>query len=227
MHTDEARHMPLARPMLFIPSMKTRLNALVASLLFAAACSGSHNKTSTASSADFVPAAPQRHIDRGLVAAPEANSRIQPLDVLTFEHDKTILSESSLSQLDAAAHWLKTHPRYSIVIEGHADATGYSAYNEDLAMRRINAVRQRLLQYGIANRRMMMINFGDREAMDETNPLMGADRQVVMYATTLAPRQVAAMVRENRPAIVAVWVERGAIMELRNNLTVPTQTVRR
>ncbi len=93
-------------------------------------------------------------------------------------------------------------------------------------MRRIATVRQRLMQQGVPGERIIMVNFGDRKAMAEDNPLFGADRRVVMYATQLAPRAVAAMIdADGRPAVAASWVENGALIELRNGLETPTRTV--
>lgn len=206
--------------------MRTRFAFVLGTLLMANACGAGNDKARTAPTADFVEAAPQRHIDRSLVAAPDAESRISPVDVVTFEHDQALLDAMTLSQVDTAARWLKDHPDQKIVLEGHADASGVAPYNEDLAMRRIATVRQRLMQQGVPGERIIMVNFGDREAMAEDNPLFGADRRVVMYATQLAPRAVAAMIdADGRPAVAASWVENGALIELRNGLETPTRTV--
>lgn len=206
--------------------MRTRLAFVLGTILMANACGSGNDKARTAPTADFVQAAPERHIDRSLVAAPDAEGRIEPLDVVTFEHDRALLDTMSASQVDTAARWLNEHPDQKLVLEGHADATGVGYYNEDLAMRRIAAVRQRLMQQGVSGERIIMINFGDREAMDEGNPLFGADRRVVMYSTTLAPRAVAAMIdEEGRPAVAASWVEHGALIQLRDGLETPTRTV--
>lgn len=223
--------------------MKTRLAYTLGSLLIAAACGGSQRHTTTTAStaptgetaptADFVEAAPRLHIDGALVAAPNAQQHIEPLDAVTFQHDQAQLDAIAADQIDTAARWLNDHPNHKLVLEGHADATGMELYNEDLAQRRMDAVRHRMLQHGIVGQRIMMINFGDREAMDETDPLAGADRKVVLYATQLSPQAVAALVRENRPAITATWVDdRGALMQLTNGLETPVrrepaQTARR
>ncbi|HEY5946848.1 MAG TPA: OmpA family protein, partial [Kofleriaceae bacterium] len=167
----------------------------------------------------------RRHVDKAFVAAPDAEHPIQPIDVVTFEHDKATLDEIAVSQLDTAARWLNNNPRQRLVLEGHADATGADVYNEDLAMRRVAAVRAHMMRHGIASDRIMMVNFGDREAMDEHNQLFGADRRVVMYATTLSPRAVAAVIRENRPAIATAWTERGAMIRVDNDVNQPTKTV--
>ncbi len=201
---------------------------MLGTLLMANACSGSssNDKARTAPTADFVEAAPERHIDKSLVAAPDAEQRIAPLDTVAFGHDQARLDDVALAQVDTAARWLNDHGGQRVVLEGHADATGIEPYNEDLAMRRIAAVRERLIRQGVATDRIIMVNFGDREAMAEDNPLAGADRHVVMYATELSPRAVVAMIDESdRPAIAASWVQDGALMQLRDGLQTPTRTV--
>jgi outer membrane protein OmpA-like peptidoglycan-associated protein len=173
---------------------------------------------------DFVSAAPRRHIDRSLVASPDGPQRIDPYTVLPFMFDKAQLTSEGWDEVDTAARWLKSHPQHKLVLEGHTDAIGLAPYNEDLATRRMDTVRQRMLQHGITSDRIVLITFGEREAMDAENPLHAADRKVVMYATRLTPQQVIAVVRENRPAIVASWTERGAMHQLTSGLTQPTTT---
>ena len=203
---------------------------LGALLVSAAACGSSGKaKSVKAPTADFVQAAPQLHIEEELVAAPEAQRMIQPGDLVPFELDRAQLTEVGYAQVDTAARWLKKHPSYKLVLEGHADAIGRVPYNDDLATRRMAVVRQRMLQHGTASDRILMITFGEREAMELGNPLHPADRKVVMYATELSPRAVVAVVAENRPAIVASWTERGAPMQATHGLERPPvqQTVRR
>jgi len=181
--------------------------------------------TQTASTADFVSAAPQVHIQQSLVASPDASNRIDPTSVVPFEFDSARLSDAGYSEVDTAALWLMVHPRHRLVLEGHTDALAVAPYNEDLSTRRMESVRQRMLQDGIASDRVMMITFGENEAMDLENPLFPADRHVTMYATRMSPQAVVAVVRENRPAIVATWTDRGALMRVEHGLTSPTKTI--
>ena len=216
---------PLAHAMLFLGDMKS-LGMQLGALLICAACGSSHsNQSVRAPTADFVATAPQVHVDRGLVASPDGKNRIEPTAVVPFEFDKAVLTEQGYAEVDTAARWLNTHPSYRLVMEGHTDALGVNPYNEDLATRRMDVIRRRMLQHGIANDRMLMITFGENEAMPVENPLFGADRHVTMYATRLVPQQVVAVVRENRPAIVATWTDRGALMRVEHGLNTPTKTI--
>lgn len=222
MHTVQARHMPLAHAMLLTSVMKTRLGIVLATLLFSSAAFADVANTT---GPDFVNAAPRRHIDRSLVASPDGSTRIDPYAVLPFLFDKAVLTAEGYDEVDTAARWLKANPRHKLILEGHTDAIGRAPYNEDLATRRMDFVRKRLLQHGLSSDRIVMITFGEREAMDLDNPLHASDRKVVMYATQLEPQQVIAVVRENRPAIVASWTERGAMLQMQSGLTTPTKTI--
>jgi outer membrane protein OmpA-like peptidoglycan-associated protein len=220
MHGNEARHMPLAHAMLIPWIMMTRLGIVIGLMLSSSAVFADTATTGP----DFVNAAPKRHIDRSLVASQGA-TRIDPYNVLPFQFDSAQLTEAGYEEVTTAARWLERNPLHKLVLEGHTDAIGLAPYNEDLATRRMNVVRQHMLRHGVAPDRILMITFGEREAMELENPLFGADRRVVMYATKLTPHAVVAVVRENRPAIVATWTERGTLMQMQHGLTTPTKTI--
>lgn len=202
--------------------MKARLGYLIGMLLFSSAAFAQHANTA---GPDFVNAAPRRHIDRALVASPDGTGRIDPYDVVSFGFDKAVLTDLGLNDVDTAARWLKLHPQHKIVLEGHTDALGVSAYNEDLATRRMDVVRKRLLAHGISPDRIVMISFGENEARDTSDPVFAADRKVVMYATRLAPEAVVAVVRQNRPAVVAYWSENGSMVQMQHGYKTSAQTV--
>ncbi len=167
---------------------------------------------------DFVSAAPRAHIDRSLVAS-SAMNRIDPLDVIAFSLDSKYLAGDSVAQVDAAAKWLRRHPGHKIVLEGHADQSGHQVYNQDLSTGRMAAIRSRLMGWGIAADRIVMITYGEREAMD---PDMVNDRRVVMFATKQAPQTVIAAQLEHRNVIVATWTDRNSLIQLQPGTTPPT-----
>jgi len=159
---------------------------------------------------DFVSAAPRAYIDSSLVASPAMN-RIDPVDVIPFDPDSTVLTEDTKIQIDAAARWLLRHPSHRIVLEGHTDRSGADLYNEDLANRRISAVRSRLLLRGISNDRVINITYGEAEADDPLDP---GDRRVVMFATRQSPRAVIAQQFAARDVIIATWTDRTSFLTL-------------
>lgn len=210
--------MCLARVMLDLLVMKTKLGLVVGSLLLSSAA------LADTTAPDFVGKGARPHIDRSLVAS-SATNPIEPGDVVPFTFDDAALSDSSYAQVDRAALWLKVHPKQRIVLEGHTDPSGSELYNDDLANRRIDAVRQRLIADGIPSDRIIMLTYGERATIG--NP---AERRVRMYATTLSPQAVIALTPRDA-GIVAQWTDNGAMMTMRTGTAPlkvnPPQTARR
>lgn len=159
---------------------------------------------------DFVGTAPRANIDPSLTASGAMN-RIDPVDVVAFRNESADLSSGALIQIDRSAAWLKRNPRFRIVLEGHTDQPGVTPYNEDLATRRVHAVRERLMRRGIPSDRIVLITYGERQAISPDNP---EDRRVVMFATDKPVRTVVATQLAHRRALVATWTERGSRLQM-------------
>jgi len=142
---------------------------------------------------DFVAAKSPAPATPPTLAASNARNPIEPTDVIAFANDSAGLIDSALDQIDHAATWLAAHPGYNIVLEGHTDATGTPQYNASLAFDRAAAVRSRLQARGITPDRIVLAAYGESSA---TEPANINDRRVVMYATKLAPSQVALRLQE-------------------------------
>lgn len=200
--------------------MKTKL--VIASLLLSTVAMADRGPTAP----DFLGATPKRHIDRTLAASP-MGGLIEPIDVVAFKLDSDQLTEGGFSQVDQTSRWLKANPRYRLVLEGHTDRLGLAPYNEDLANRRLNTVRMRLIKNGIASDRIVMITYGETEAHNPENP---NDRRVVMFATAQPVRDVVAASLNYRQALVATWTQNDSLMQAQHGLgrpIAPTATARR
>lgn len=149
-------------------------------------------------------------MDRNLTASGAVN-RIEPLDVVSFPLDSDKLVDSTANQVDTTATWLKAHDHHKIVLEGHTDKLGSTPYNEDLSTRRMQAVRERLIADGIDSDRIVMLTYGEAEATDPNNP---SNRRVVMFASKENIDNIVGMQRAGRPVAMAVWTDKGQLMEL-------------
>src|SRR5262249_8174859 len=138
---------------------------------------------------DFLAHLPPRGVDRSL-AVSDGTTPIDPLDVIAFANDSTALLPSAVAQIDTAASWLRAHPPYTMVLEGHTDEPGSSVANDCLATRRADAVRNHLRSWGISTDRIVLVIYGAAEAKDPENP---TDRRVVMFASPLPPRRLAGL----------------------------------
>lgn len=81
-------------------------------------------------------------------------------DRVFFALASSNLSGDARAELDKQVAWLKQYPNTLFTIEGHADERGTSQYNLALGDRRAFAVRQYILNAGIAKDRISMVSFG-------------------------------------------------------------------
>ena len=81
-------------------------------------------------------------------------------DVL-FDVDKSTLKPGAREKLARIAGILASHPDLKIEIEGHADSTGSTEYNQGLSERRAQAVRQYFNQQGVTTPIVAAVGFGE------------------------------------------------------------------
>ena len=79
-------------------------------------------------------------------------------------NDETIRPEF-LTELNEAVQTLRDNPNISILIEGYSDAVGSESFNLRLSQERAEAVREHLVEHGIAAERLQAVGRG------EANPL--------------------------------------------------------
>jgi outer membrane protein OmpA-like peptidoglycan-associated protein len=158
---------------------------------------------------DFVDSAPRRFIPASL-AASDGKAPQAPLEVVAFHLDSAVLLNSAIAQVNTAAKWMLRHPAYKIVLEGHTDRIGDAPYNEDLATRRAQIVRNHLMGWGVPSDRILLVIYGEAEAIIPDNP---SDRRVVMFASDRPTKEIVAGSLENRHARTAVWTQRGTLFQ--------------
>jgi len=69
--------------------------------------------------------------------------------MLFFANDRATVAPDGEAVVHEAAAAAKANPNSRIVVAGHADATGNSAYNRALSQRRAEATRQALVNAGV------------------------------------------------------------------------------
>jgi peptidoglycan-associated lipoprotein len=78
-----------------------------------------------------------------------------------FETDRSDFSSAAALALDRKAAILRTHPRLEVQVEGHCDERGPDEYNLALGNRRAAAVKQYLVEHGIAEARITIVSYGE------------------------------------------------------------------
>lgn len=92
-------------------------------------------------------------------------------DLVYFSSDSTDLTPEAQTALQKQATWLRQYPQFSITVEGHADERGTREYNIALGARRATAVRNFLVQHGIAAQRLRTISYGKERPVAVCNDI--------------------------------------------------------
>lgn len=106
---------------------------------------------------------------RKAVASSEAASVSREGDLLavtfkgdvTFDTNSTVLRPGLQSEINRVAGVLNQYPNTLVRVEGHTDNKGTDAYNMDLSNRRATAVKNLLVQRGIADSRIEAVGYGE------------------------------------------------------------------
>ncbi len=77
-----------------------------------------------------------------------------------FATGKADLMPGAGRVLDTLASYLMNHPDKTVLIEGHTDSTGSLEFNQKLSRQRAEAVRDALIERGIAAERIKAVGYG-------------------------------------------------------------------
>jgi outer membrane protein OmpA-like peptidoglycan-associated protein len=95
---------------------------------------------------------------------------------LEFESGKNIIKESSYESLEALADLLIKKGDWKLKIAGHTDSQGAEQANLILSKKRAEAVRDFLVQRGIAPERLIVQYFGEEQPIDTNDTPEGRQR---------------------------------------------------
>lgn len=94
---------------------------------------------------------------------------------LLYDFDSDAIRSESAQNLRNLAASLNKYPQTDLLIVGHTDALGSTAYNQDLSMRRAVSASSYLVSQGIASSRLRTSGKGETEALASND--MEAGRQ--------------------------------------------------
>jgi peptidoglycan-associated lipoprotein len=86
-----------------------------------------------------------------------------------FDFDKADIRPDQVSTLQSGASWLKNNPNVRFTIAGNCDERGSAEYNLGLGDRRANAVKEYLVQQGVAANRIMTVSYGKERPVCREN----------------------------------------------------------
>ena len=86
-----------------------------------------------------------------------------------FDNDVSEVSSLYRSEVENAAIVLKKNPQLGVVLKGYASPVGNSKYNYDLSMRRNEAVKRLLIDYGVFPDQISSVFYGEDKTTSAKN----------------------------------------------------------
>ncbi|HTW52905.1 MAG TPA: OmpA family protein [Stellaceae bacterium] len=102
---------------------------------------------------------------------------------LTFKFGSAELQPEAMPLLRTLVKTLQDLPNATFSIEGHTDATGSFAYNQELSVRRAEAIKAHLEQAGVKPERLKTTGVGYCGLANPADPSGGENRRVVVINT--------------------------------------------
>ena len=96
-----------------------------------------------------------------LAAKQTARGMVITLGDVLFGTDLARLNADGMRTAQKLANVLQQNPQRTVLVEGFADSTGATAYNQALSERRAGAVQTALLELGVARDRVAMRGYGE------------------------------------------------------------------
>jgi peptidoglycan-associated lipoprotein len=100
---------------------------------------------------------------RGVAVTEEKPSRFEDV---RFDFDQSVLREDGKRICQDVAAYMKSHPRVTLLIEGHCDERGTAEYNLALGERRATAVKNYLVSLGVSKVALSTVSFGKERPLD-------------------------------------------------------------
>ena len=94
-----------------------------------------------------------------------------------FDVNSSTLKPGAYNEINRVASVLNNFPQTTILVEGHTDATGSVAYNQQLSERRAMAVKDALVQLRVDPQRIQTVGYGKSRLISSDN---AANRRVVI-----------------------------------------------
>jgi OmpA-OmpF porin, OOP family len=95
---------------------------------------------------------------------------------IMFQVNSTKLTKSSYPAIKELADSLKANPDLNLLVEGHTDNTGSSAYNQKLSMERAGVIKNALISQGISAQRILVKGYGDNRPIADNGNAEGRAR---------------------------------------------------
>lgn len=92
---------------------------------------------------------------------------------IRFDVDSATLRAESEQTLDEVLTLMQQQPALELIVEGHTDAVGETAYNRELSLRRAGAVVEWLVQRGVERERLEARGLGETQPVADNDTTQG------------------------------------------------------
>lgn len=89
--------------------------------------------------------------------------------IVLFDHDSANIHSNQLAEVKRIVGVLNKNPGLSLVLEGHASASGSAEYNLQLSKKRAEAVKQLFVSRGLSAERLEILPVGEQKLLLNNN----------------------------------------------------------
>lgn len=98
---------------------------------------------------------------------------VQMASDILFDVDSAVLKPEAVEQISKVGDVIAKYADDRVRIEGHTDSSGAAAYNEDLSLKRADAVKRVLSSRGVQEKQMLVLGLGETRPVAENNDAAG------------------------------------------------------
>ena len=144
-----------------------KINILILTLIFMFSCSTVPVEEVDSQQATTVDLTSDSDTSSEAASDPMSDLDIgEPYVKIYFDYDQDALREDALSDLLKVSRLMKDNPKYTLLVEGHADERGTREYNLALSERRAKAVEDFLSASGVSSFNVEVVGYGEEKPVD-------------------------------------------------------------
>ena len=144
-----------------------KINILILTLIFMFSCSTVPVEEVDSQQATTVDLTSDSDTSSEAASDPMSDVDIgEPYVKIYFDYDQDTLREDALSDLLIVSRLMKDNPKYTLLVEGHADERGTREYNLALSERRAKAVEDFLSASGVSSFNVEVVGYGEEKPVD-------------------------------------------------------------
>jgi len=101
---------------------------------------------------------------------------VQMASDILFDVNSAVLKPEAVDQISKVGDVIAKYKDDRVRIEGHTDSAGATAYNEDLSLKRADAVKRVLLSRGVQEPQMLVLGLGETKPVADNADPAGRSR---------------------------------------------------